>query len=97
MNLKSRIFKHFVGTTGPSAEKSAQSSPSGNRSAPWAQNSANSIATAKELVDQLGDDVDLLDLGSVNEPESERLQQLKAVGEKWSNSRVEVKGEEWSW
>src|SRR5262245_242637 len=97
MKLKPHIFKRIAGIARPPAEKSAQARSAGDRATASAQNCANSAATAEELLDHLGDDIDLFDLGSVNEPESERLLQLKAVGERWTNSRAVVKGGEWRW
>lgn len=97
MKLKPRIFKRIVGIARPSAEKSAQTPSAGDRATASAQNCANSTATAEDLLDHLGDDIDLFDIGSVNEPESDRLLQLKAVGERWVNSRAVVKGDEWRW
>jgi len=97
-NLRNRLLKRGIHTSCPSAEYIAQGPSATGRSAHLAANSANSYVTADQLAEHLGDDIDLFSLGSVSEADHERQVQLKRVGERWSNSRVDVgrKGE-WRW
>jgi hypothetical protein len=57
-----------------------------------AQNSANFYITAEELIKYLGEDIDLFDIDSVSEADNERLLALKALGEEWESSRIDVRG-----
>jgi hypothetical protein len=97
MTLKNRILGSVFHFSRHSTDPSAQSQPTSGRSAPWAENYSNSSVTADDLIQYLGDDIDLFDVNSVNDDESERLHQLKAVGERWPNSRVNAVGGEWRW
>jgi hypothetical protein len=73
-------------------EQSAGSSSTGP-SALSAQNLANSSITAKQLVEYLGEDIDLFEIDSVSEADHVRLQQLKAAGEQWGqSSRIDIQG-----
>lgn len=98
MGLRNRFLRRFIHTSGPSAEYIAQGPSATGRSAPSAANSANSSATADQLAEYLGDDIDLFSLGSVSEADHERQVQLKRAGERWSNSRVDVgRAGQWRW
>ncbi|KAI9775386.1 MAG: hypothetical protein M1839_001241 [Geoglossum umbratile] len=95
MTLKTRIFRSLFHSARRSADVPGQSNSTVGRSAPSAENWSKSLVTADELARYLGDDIDLFDVNSVNEPKSERLRQLKAVGEGWTNSRADVRVGEW--
>jgi len=70
-------------------QQSAPDPSSTGPSALLSQNLSNISVTAEELVKYLGEDIELFDIESVSEVDHERLQELKALGERWESSRID--------
>jgi hypothetical protein len=86
--FKSLFYKKLLRAGELSTEISRDSSSVG----PSAQTLGNASITAQQLVEYLGDDIDLSELNSISDVEHARLRQLKTLGEQWGEiSRINVR------